>query len=297
MSLIAILISLVIERSFSHLRDYRQFDWFDKYTDKIRKWSDDRHWQGPVVVLLIILGPVVAVIIINNLLDGVLLGLLSLVYTTAVLFLCLGPDDVEDQIEKFLTAWDNEDEEDAKTAAKEILGETPPAALGELQQQLVERILIIGSEQILSPIIWFTIFALLGSGPLGVVLYRVSSHLHTRFGQKSDAFAQAVNRLHAILGWLPAHIVALLFAMAGSFVDVIQHWREQRSVWMNDWQKAVNSVVIAGGMGALQMPLSAVEEDINSEDIPQHVHAALGLVLRSIVILVVIIAIITLSIF
>jgi len=297
MSLIAILISLVIERSFSHLRDYRQFDWFDKYTDKIKKWSDERSWQGPVVVLLIILGPTLAVIVINNLLDGAILGLLSLIFTTAVLFLCLGPQDIEKQTETFLTAWDNEDEEGAKVAAKEILGETPPEALSELQQSLVERILVIGSEQILSPIIWFTIFALLGSGPLGVVLYRISCHLQSRFGSQSDAFSKAVNRLYAILGWVPSHVVALLFAMAGSFVDVIQLWRERRSEWQDDWQKAASAAVIAGGLGALQMPATATEDDVSSEDIPQHVRAVMGLVLRSIVILVVIIAVITLTLF
>jgi len=297
MSLIAILISLILERSFGHLRDYRQFGWFDNYTDKIKKWSDERNWQGPVVTLLIIAGPLLFVVVVNNLLDGVMLGLLSLIFTTAVLFLCLGPRDIENQVENFLTAWENEDEEESKNAAKELLGETPPEALSELQQQLVERTLIIGSEQILSPIIWFTVFALLGSGPLGVVFYRLSCHLHERFGQQSDGFAKAVNRLHAILGWVPAHLVALLFAMAGSFVDTIHLWRERRAEWLNDWQKAASLVVITGGLGALQMPASITEADVSSDDISQHVRAVVGLILRSIVILVVLIALITLTLF
>ncbi len=297
MSLIAILISLVLERSFSHLRDYRQFDWFDKYTDKIKKWSDEHSWQGPIVVLLILLAPMLVVILINSLLEGVFLGLFSLIFSTAVLFLCLGPQDIENQVERFLNAWDNEDEDQAKQSAKDILGEKPPEALSELQQSLVERVLIVGSEQILSPIIWFTVFAILDSGPLGVVLYRISCHLQNRFGQQSDAFAKAVNRLYAILGWVPAHLVALLFAMAGSLVDVIQHWHERRSEWQDDWQKAASAAVIAGGLGALQMPATVTEDDVSSEDIPQHVRAVMGLVLRSIVILVVIIAVITLTLF
>jgi len=295
MSLIAILISLFLERSFRHLRDYRQFDWFDKYTDKIKKWADARAWQGPVVVLLIIAAPILAVILINSLLNGLMLGLLSLLFSTVVLFLCLGPQDIEKQTKTFLTAWDSEEEEDAKVAAKEILGETPPQALSELQKQLVERVLIVGSEQMLFPIIWFTVFALLGSGPLGVVFYRISCHLHDRFGQQSDAFAKAVNRLHAILGWVPAHLVALLFAMAGSFVDVIHRWREARQEWQDDWQKAASSAVIASGLGALQMPVAVTEDEVSSEDVPQHLRAVLGLMLRSIVILLVIIAVVTLA--
>jgi len=297
MSLIAILVSLILERSFGHLRDYRQFGWFDKYTDKVKKWSDERNWQGPVVVLLIISGPLLAVIVINSVLDDAFLGLLSLIFSTVVLFLCLAPQDIEKQLETFLTAWESEDEDEAKEAAKDILGEKPPVALSELQQQLVERILIIGSEQILSPIIWFTVFALLGSGPLGAVLYRLSCHLQQRFGQKSDSFATAVNRLYAILGWVPAHLVAMLFAMAGSFVDAIHLWQERRVEWQDDWQKAASLAVVTGGLGALQMPAAATEDDVSSDDIPQHVRAVMGLVLRSIVILVVIIAIVTLTLF
>ena len=297
MSLIAILISLVLERSFTPLREYRQFGWFDRYTDKVKKWCDDRGWQGPTVVLLVIAGPILAVILVNTILDGVLLGLLSLLFTTAVLFFCLGPQDTEQQVEGFLTAWDSEDEDEAKAAAKELLGETPPEALSELQQQLVERILIVGSERILSPLIWFTVFAMLGSGPLGVVIYRLGCHLQQRLGQQTDAFATSINRLYAILGWVPAHLVALLFAMAGSFVDMIHFWRERSSSWRDDWQQAASLAVITGGLGALQMSTPVSEEEISSEDVPQHVRAAMGLVLRSIVILVVLIAVITLTVF
>jgi len=297
MSLIAILISLILERSFGHLREYRQFDWFDKYTDKIKTWFDERKWQGPIVVLLIIFGPLLAVIVVNVVLDDVLLGLLSLIFSTVVLFLCLAPQDIEKQLENFLTAWGSEDEDAAKQAAKEILGEEPPEALGELQQRLVERILIIGHDQILSPIIWFTVFALLGSGPLGAVLYRLSSHLQQRFGQQSDSFAQAVNRLYDILGWVPAHLVAVLFAMAGSFVDAMHLWRERRVEWRDDWQKASSLAVITSGLGALQMASLATDESVNKDDVPKHVRAVMGLILRSIVILVVIVAALTLALF
>ena len=297
MSLIAILISLILERSFRSFQEYRQFTWFDTLTDRIKKWCDERQWQGPTVISLILVGPLLAVVLINSLLDGVMLGLLSLLFSTAVLFLCLGPQDLDKQVETFLTAWDDEDEETARAAAKELLGETPPESLGELQQQLIERILVAASERVLSPIIWFTVFAMLGSGPLGAVLYRLSCHLHERVEGQTDAFAMAVNRLYAILGWFPAHLVALLFAMAGSFVDTIQLWRERSSTWRDDWQQAASMAVITGGFGALQIPLNMADEKLVREEIPQHVRAALGLILRSIVILVVLIAVITLTVF
>jgi len=296
MSLIAILISLIVERSFRSFQEYRQFAWFDRLTDRIKKGCDERQWQGHVVTLLVLAGPLLAVIIVNAILDDLLLGFLSLIFSTVVLFLCLGPKDLDKQVESFLTAWDNEDEEAAREAAKELLGETPPESLDELHQQLMQHILVAASERILSPIIWFTVFAMLGSGPLGVVLYRLSCHLQQRSKGQTDAFAMSVDRLYAILGWVPAHIVALLFAMAGSFVDTIQLWRERSGTWRDDWQQAATMAVLTGGLGALQ--LSSIGEDkVSHEEISHHLRAVIGLILRSVVILVVLIAVITLTIF
>jgi len=296
MSLLAILISLILERSMSSLRDYRQFGWFDSYTDKVLAWSSDRGWRGPGAVSLIMAGPVLAVILLNALFDDVLLGLLSLVFSTVVLFLCLGPRDLEQQIERFLAAWEQEDEDEARAAAEDILGETPPEALSELQQSMLERVLLAATQSMLAPIFCFTLFAMLGAGPLGAVLYRLGCHLQQRFTDKSDEFATAVNRFYAIMGWLPAHAVALLFAMAGSFVDTIHQWRERSPAWRDDWQQAVEGAVLAGGMGALQAQ-PAVESEVSHDDIPSQLRAVMGLVLRSIVILVVVIAIITLTLF
>jgi len=296
MSLLAILISLILERSMNSLRDYRQFGWFDNYTDKLLAWSMARGWRGPGAVVLIMAGPVLAVIVLNAMFDDVLLGLLSLAFSTVVLFLCLGPQDLEQQVERFLAAWEQEDEDEARAAAEDILGEKPPEALSELHQQLLERVLLASTERLLAPIFCFTLFAMLGAGPLGVVLYRLGAHLQQRFTAQSDEFGNAVRRFYAIMGWLPAHAAALLFAMAGSFVDTIHQWRERSPAWRDDWQQAVEGAVLAGGLGALQVqPVD--ESEISHDEIPSQLRAAMGMLLRSMVILVVVIAIITLTLF
>jgi len=296
MSLIAILISLILERSMSSLREFRKFGWFDEYTDKVLAWSRDRGWQGPGIVLVILAGPLLAVVIINALFDDALLGLLALAFNTLVLFLCLGPKDLEQQVEQFFAAWELEDDEKAREAAEDILGEKPPEALSELQSTMTEKLLLESTERLLAPIFCFTLFAMLGAGPFGVVLYRLSCLLQHRFAGQSDEFAGAVQRLYAIIGWLPAHAIALLFAMAGSFVDAIQQWRERSPAWRDDWQKAVDGAVLAGGLGALQVQPDT-EQDMSPDDIPSQLRSVMGLVLRSVVILVVVIAMITLTLF
>jgi len=237
--------------------------------------------------------PVVAVVLINILLYDVLFGLLSLVFSIFVLFICLGPKDLDGQIDTFLEAWKDENEAAAREVAEELLESPPPESLNALQQGMVEKILLAANDRLLAPIFWFTVFSVMGSGPLGVVLYRLGYHLNKRFAENDSPFSEAAKRLHDILAWLPAHMVALAFAMAGSFVDAIHAWRECRQAWRDDWQAGVEGPVLAGGLGALQLHDLADDEEVTADDVQDRVSAATGLVLRALVISVVLIALLT----
>jgi membrane protein required for beta-lactamase induction len=294
MTLIAILISLILEHTVESMRAYRRFDWFDQYTDKVLGWTQDRKLSGPVTVLLVMAMPVIAVVLINILFHDALFGLLTLAFSVLVLFICLGPKDLDSQIDKFLEAWQDEDESTAREAAEELLEGAPPESLHALQQALVEKILLAANDRLLAPIFWFTVFSVMGSGPLGVVLYRLAYHLNKRFAEHDSPFSEAARRLHDILAWLPAHMVALAFAMAGSFVDAIHAWRERRPAWRDDWQAGVEATILAGGLGALQLHDIASDAEVTTDDVQDRVSAAKGLVLRALVISVVLIALLTL---
>lgn len=294
MTLIAILLSLILERTVEAMRDYRRFDWFDRYTDKVLSWIKDYKLSGPVSVLLVMLMPVVAVIILNIIFHDALLGLLSLAFSVVVLFICLGPKDLDSQIDTFLEAWKDENEDASREAAEDILEGAPPESLKSLQQEMVEKILLASNDRLLAPIFWFTVFSVMGSGPLGVVLYRLAYNLNRRFADNDSPFSEAAKRLHDILAWLPAHMVALAFAMAGSFVDAIHAWRERKSAWRDDWQAGVEATILAGGLGALQMHDVNSDAEVTAADVHESVSSAKGLVLRALVISIVLIALITL---
>ena len=294
MTLIAILISLILEHTVESMRAYRRFDWFEHYTDKVLSWTQGYKLSGPVTVLLVMAVPVVAVVLINILLYDVLFGLLSLVFSIFVLFICLGPKDLDGQIDTFLEAWKDENEAAAREVAEELLESPPPESLNALQQGMVEKILLAANDRLLAPIFWFTVFSVMGSGPLGVVLYRLGYHLNKRFAENDSPFSEAAKRLHDILAWLPAHMVALAFAMAGSFVDAIHAWRERSPAWRDDWQAGVEGTILAGGLGALQLHDIASDAEVNPDDVQEQVSSAKGLVLRALVISVVLIALITL---
>jgi membrane protein required for beta-lactamase induction len=276
------------------MRAYRRFDWFDNYTDKVLTWTQGHKLSGSVMVLLVMAMPVIAVILVNVILYDVLFGLLSLVFSVFVLFICLGPKDLDGQVDNFLEAWKDENEDAAREAAEDLLESTPPESLNALQQALVEKTLLAANDRLLAPIFWFTVFSVMGSGPLGVVLYRLAYHLNKRFAEIDSPFSEAAKRLHDILAWLPAHMVALAFAMAGSFVDAIHAWRERRPAWRDDWQAGVEATILAAGLGALQLHDIASDAEVTTDDVQDRVSSAKGLVLRALVIGVVLIALMTL---
>jgi len=124
----------------------------------------------------------------------------------------------------------------------------------------------------------------------------------------ASEFAQAAQRLHAILDWIPARLVAVGYAVSGSFVDAIGNWRG--SVGKTEkWEESSVQVLLASGMGALHLDAESLREAPQDNDVQggrkpgaadvqaeiAHIKAAQALVWRTLVAWVVIIALMTLA--
>jgi membrane protein required for beta-lactamase induction len=289
MTLIAIFFSLVLERAVESLRSYRRFEWFDNWTAKTRSWCKARSLGGPLTVLAVISPPVVIVGLVNFALYDVFGGLFSLILNVVILVLCLGPQDLDEQVTHVLDALDEGDEAEIRKAVETLLEAEMPKDKAKLQQSLVETILLQANERVFA-----LLFSFLLLGPLGAVLYRLSCHMKSHAGKGN--YATAAYRLHDLLAFVPAHLSALGYAMAGSFVDAIHAWRMHFAEWKADWQASVSGAALAGGFGALQYNPSddTVGEGVDYETIHAQVKSTLGLVWRTLVIWVVLIAIFTL---
>lgn len=289
MTLIAIFFSLVLERAIESLRSYRRFEWFDSWTAKTRKWCKTRSLGGPLTVLAVISPPVVMVGLLNLALYNVLGGFFSLILNVVILVLCLGPQDLDEQVTHVLDALDEGDEADIRQAVEPLLEAEMPKDKAQLQQRLVETILLQANERVFA-----LLFSFLLLGPLGAVLYRLSCHMKAHAGQGN--YAKAAHRLHDLLAFVPAHLSALGYAMAGSFVDAIHAWRMHFAEWKTDWQTSVSGAALAGGFGALQYnPADATaQQGVEYDSIHAQVKSTLGLVWRTLVIWVVLVAIFTL---
>ena len=283
MSLIAIIIALTIERFLGSLQDYRRFDWFFHGID----WLQDR--VGPAVfgrgalAVLATVGPVVLVVgVAQSLLDSVL-GLLSFLFGVAVLLFCLGPRDLEADVESFLEARERDDEEAARWHANGLLEGAEPESPGQLSRAVTEGVLVQTNQRVLAVLFWFALI-----GPMGAALYRLTTVLRDRDGL-GDEFGQTVHALQWLLDWLPARLCAVGYALSGNFVAAIHAWRERVGLWPD----SNRGVLVATGLGALDQEEIAPDEPRELSD--ENVQAALALARRTVVVWLVVLALLTLA--
>jgi len=289
MTLLAIVVCLFLERVWTSLGELRTFVWFEQVTDRIR--GKDRQGLGASAlgVVAVVGLPLVVLVMAQSLLDGVL-GLLSYALAVAVLLYSLGPRDLDADVHRFLNAWEQGDEAKARDYAQQIR----PAAAGPLDtdalgRSVVEGIVVAAQERWFGVVFWFVVL-----GPLGALWYRLACLLRDRCLTQSDedGFKDAALMMHHILAWVPTRLTLMSYALVGSFAETIDAWRREASSWKDNWLVANERLLIQGGLGALQVEQELEEDETASVD-ARHVRAALGLVLRSLVLAVALIAVVT----
>lgn len=325
MSLLAILISLALEKLLPHICGLCTLTWFDLYQSKIRaKLEKHERLQGIPSLLIIVLLPVFGVAIIQYFLND-LLALFGFLFSVIVLTFCLGPEDEHRRVNEYLDAVDNDDNERAQNALSEVLqagGRNTNTENGAIEtndettriNRLIESILIITHDRMLAILFWFVIL-----GPMGAILYRLTlalfQHKQTQIEQSPEngehdanaSFNHAVNRLHHLLSWIPAHLTALSYAVMGSFVHALRAWQEQSSESLDD--NANNADISTDNSDAppeatsastnhhllLRIGLASLQFDTKPPQDNDAVRETLGLCGRSLVAWITLLAIMTLA--
>lgn len=197
----------------------------------------------------------------------------------------------------------------------------------EIVRHVIEHSVIAAHRHVFGVLAWFSVLTAFGLGPAGAVFYRMSEFVSRYWAHKDHAAVQpssiwvqqaAASAWHAI-DWLPARITALGFAVVGSFEDAIDCWR-------NDARRFPDSndgVILAATSGAVNVrlgggtlrpasasdPLSRAQAgeslaglrgpDSGStpgrEPEPAHLRSVVGLVWRSVVMWMVLLALLTLA--
>jgi len=227
MTLIAILLTLLLDHYGELYKELRSLRWYDAWLARRQRASQrtGQRINGAAGLLLPLGLPLALALLAQWLLGGLLFGLGGLGLGVAALYLCLGPLAPLRELDGYLSAQRAGDREAQDDCARRLLGAQPPVAAAERDRQVLQRLLVIAGEQIAAPLFCFVLL-----GPAGALGWRLALQLAdapagSGGAAGGDSRAAAAADLLGILGWLPARLLGLAFALTGSFERTLAELR------------------------------------------------------------------------
>ena len=250
--------------------------------------------------------------------------LLALVFDVGVLYLTLGFRQFSHYYTDIRDALERGDEIEARRLLAEWrhldASELPRS---ELLRHVIEHALLAAHRHVFGVFFWFVLFSTLGLGPIGAVLYRMAEFAARYWTFPSKALGVPANQrlmevsqqLFAAIDHVPSRLTAFGFAVVGNFEEAINAWRRDAMLWKHGNE----GVILASAAGAegVQLGGSAApgvtpdrSRDFNSGPTPDaaadgstggeppqmaHLRSVVGLVWRSVVLWMLLVALLTLA--
>ena len=188
----------------------------------------------------------------------------------------------------------------------------------EIIRHVIEFSAIAAHRHVFGVVVWFSVLAALGLGPMGALLFRLSALLSKSWAdqpvandndisQTSEALQQVAARAWYWVDWLPARLTALSFAVVGNFEDAVDAWRQEAGYF----PQPNDGVVLAATAGAINVRLGGVslQDTTTVAETPDnvvqptagkqaefsHLRSMVGLVWRAVVMWMVLLALLTLA--
>lgn len=276
MALISIILGLFLDRTFRHLHDLRDMAWFEFYVHAIRRFTC--HRLPPLQFLLILTPPVALLLAIQIALNGLLFDLPGFIFGIVVFIYSLGPACLSTDIEAYIHARTLGDEDEALHYAGTITGMAASTSPDQQTSDVTRAILYVANERIFATIFWFVIL-----GPFGAMLYRLISELSKQ--EEFSDLAEFSDFVHAIMAWLPARMLATGYALTGNFDGAFHAYKDR--AYTTEISHSNNEVLVATGLGAMR--------NLGMETELASVYAAQALVMRSVIVWISILAVMTLG--
>ena len=129
----------------------------------------------------------------------------------------------------------------------------------EIIRQALKHGTLNAHRHVFGVLIAFALFAILGLGPAGAVLYRCSEYVarcwqqHCSAADPSTGHApRAATKAWSCIDWLPARISAFSFAVVGNFEQAIENWRQTDEATPSPEQQShTDALVLAVAAGAM----------------------------------------------
>lgn len=186
----------------------------------------------------------------------------AVLWSVAVLYVTLGFRQFSFHFTQIRDALADGDE----TLARELLAQwqqVDPQTLmrGEIVRHVIEHSVLSAHRHVFGVLTWFSVLAVFGFGPAGAVLYRLSEFVARYWQHKSkehhqpvsDSLQEIAKIAWVMVDWFPARITAISFAVVGSFEDAIDAWRGYSSAGV----ESNDGVILAATAGAVNIKLAA----------------------------------------
>ncbi|OGI49669.1 MAG: hypothetical protein A3A87_00910 [Candidatus Muproteobacteria bacterium RIFCSPLOWO2_01_FULL_60_18] len=278
------MLAILLDHLIPDRQGIKPFVWYRDWAESIEeRFNGGKRAHGVGAVMLATL-PIVAGVLLIHYILGELGWILRVAFDVVVLYLCLDVHRLGKTANAVSNALESGEPGEADEKLRELTGKgAPDRTEANIARATVEAVLKQGNSLIVSPIFWFILL-----GPFGAVLQRLSCILDSLWGHRYERFAEfgwAAARFDDLMGWIPARITALSYALMGSFEDALHCWRKRVGVWSD-----INSgPLLASGFGAMHMQICEATEESEYEErasdltvIPDagHVHRAVALVWR-----------------
>jgi AmpE protein len=290
MKLIALILGFGLEHVASQLLHLRELRWFDAYFDiGLQRAKRSPKILAWVIIALLIALPMVPVLIVDFQLSeaDIRWDLSYIVFSLLVVFVCLGPRDLGNEIDEYCKALDKADSE----LAGRILFELSEAERREINdvEVIEEAVFIQAPNRIFGVVFWFVVL-----GPVGAWLFRVSDLLRRRTAFEAvrdpelrNVPLRMIEAFHGVLLWVPVRLSAIGYALSGSFDDALNGWREHERAEPLPLHRRNDRLAASVGKAAMAGVLAGNE---SSSAAARH---AMRLVTRSLFMWLIVIALMT----
>lgn len=325
MSFFAVLFALLIEQ----LKPLPRDNWIHQALAGWVRWTGRNFDAGQPhhtwVVWCISVGVPTVVVALLHVLISRWNVLFALAFDVLMLYVTLGFRQFSHYFTDIRDALERGDEAEARRLLAEWrhldASELPRT---ELLRHVIEHALLAAHRHVFGVFFWFVVLSALGLGPMGAVLYRMAEFSTRYWGYRhrtldapgNDALLALSRRLFGWIDHVPARLTAFGFAVVGNFEEAVASWRRDAALW----QHPNEGVILAAAAGALGIQLGGAAAPGVAPDRsktfsaggeagmadaqgstagvpaqPGHLHSLVGLVWRSVVLWMLLVALLTLA--
>jgi len=225
----------------------------------------------------------------------------AVIWNVAVLYLTLGFRQFSHHFTDIRDALDAGDEDAARSLLAQWMQiDVSDLPRSEIVRQVIAHSVLNAHRCVFGVFAWYSLLSGLGLGPAGAVMYRLAEYFSSIAKRPvspeslllSPVLRDYVASWWQLIDWFPARLTAMGFAFVGSFEDAIDRWRKFEAAVPGD----NDGIVLAATAGAVHIGLTDVDVQ-NAAPAPRlgHLRAIVGLVWRTVVMWMVILALLSLA--